>query len=127
MAEIATKLPVRTEDRALERSSARQAWHPFQSLRREVDRLFDDFDRDSWRSPFGRSVFDMGPSWRRELSWGATPAMDIIEKDNVYEFTADLPGVDEKKHRSEARQRLPDDQGREAGREGGEEEGLLSS
>jgi len=96
MAETATKLPVRTEDRPTDRCPALQASHPFESLRREVDRLFNDFDRDSWRSPFRRSVFDMEPSWRRELSWGAAPAMDIVEKDNAYEFTADLPGMDEK-------------------------------
>jgi len=96
MAETATKLPVKTEERATERSSALQARRPFESLRREVDRLFEDFDRDFWRSPFRRSVFDIEPFWRRELSWGATPAIDIVEKDNAYEVTADLPGMDEK-------------------------------
>jgi HSP20 family protein len=89
MAEPATKLPVKTEE---ERPLALREWHPFERLRREMDRLFDEFD---WRSPFRRSVFDIEPLWRRELSWAATPAVDIAEKDKAYEVTAELPGMDE--------------------------------
>lgn len=92
MAEAATKLPVKTEEKA----TAMQAWRPFESLRREVDRLFEDFDRSSWLSPFRRSVFDIEPLWGRELKLTATPAVDIVEKDNAYEVTAELPGMDEK-------------------------------
>src|SRR5437867_6531445 len=55
------------------------ALRPFQSLRREVDRLFEDFGGEFWRSPFRRS-----------------PAVDIREKDNAYEVTADMPGFEEK-------------------------------
>jgi HSP20 family protein len=65
-------------------------WTPFESLRREVDRLFDDFH------PFGR-----WPSIRRmtssgQSSWPVAPAMDLVERDNEYEITAELPGIDEK-------------------------------
>jgi HSP20 family protein len=96
MAEAATKLPVRREEKAAESASALRAWRPFETLWREVDRLFEDFGHDIWRSPFRRSVFDIEPLWRRELSWGAAPAMDIVEKDNAYEVTAELPGMEEK-------------------------------
>lgn len=97
MAEAATKLPVKTEDKkGVENAGAGQAWRPFESLRREVDRLFENFDRDLWRSPFSRSVFDLEPLWRRELKLATTPAVDIVEKDNTYEVTAELPGMDEK-------------------------------
>ena len=89
MAEPATKLPVKTEQ---ERPLAVREWHPLERMRREMDRLFDEFD---WRSPFRRSVFDIEPLWRRELSWAATPAVDIAEKDKAYEVTAELPGMDE--------------------------------
>jgi HSP20 family protein len=92
MAEAATKLPVKTEEKAVERPSALREWRPLENLRREMDRLFDEFD---WRSPFRRSVFDMEPLWRRELTWAATPAVDIVEKDKAYEVTAELPGMDE--------------------------------
>ena len=92
MAEAATKLPVKTEATAVERPSALRESRPLENLRREMDRLFDEFD---WRSPFRRSVFDMEPLWRRELTWAATPAVDIVEKDKAYEVAAELPGMDE--------------------------------
>ena len=97
MAEAASKVPVTTEQKTPKRTTALQAWRPFESLRREVDRLFEDFDQGSWRLPFRRSVFDVEPFWRRELTWGATaPAVDIVEKDKAYEITAELPGMEEK-------------------------------
>jgi len=96
MAESVSKLPVKSEKKAAEHPSAMQVWRPFVNLRQEVDRLFEDFDRGLWRFPFGRTMFDVGPFWRRELGWGATPAADIVEKDNAYEVTVELPGIDEK-------------------------------
>ncbi len=89
MAEAVTKLPVKTEE---ERHLGLRERHAFERMRREMDRLFDEFD---WRSPFRRSVFDIEPLWRHELSWAATPAVDIAEKDKAYEVTAELPGMDE--------------------------------
>lgn len=86
----ATKLPVKTETKG--QVAAPQMWRPFESLRREVDRLFEDFDRGSWLSPF-RSAFDIEPL---KAAWGAVPAVDFVEKDNAYEVTAELPGLDEK-------------------------------
>lgn len=92
MTETAPKLPVKTEHKA----SAPHQWHPFESLRQEVERLFDDFDRGVWRSPFRRSLFAEEPSWRPELVRGDLPAVDIAEGDKAYEVTAELPGMDEK-------------------------------
>ena len=92
MAETATKMPVRNEGKATDRPAE---WRPFESLRREVDRLFEDFQLGSWRSPFGRSVFDVQPFWRGEIGWGKAPAVDIVDKGNAYEITAELPGMDE--------------------------------
>jgi HSP20 family protein len=96
MAEASTKLPVKKQEKAAERSSALQARRPFESLRRDVDRLFEDFNRDLWSFPFRRSIFDIEPFWQREWAWGAAPAVDIVEKDNAYEITAELPGLDDK-------------------------------
>ena len=96
MTESASKLSLKTEEKPVERSAALQVWRPFESLRREVDRLFDDFDGGRWRFPFRRSEFDIEPFWRREMGWSAAPAVDIAEKDNAYEITAELPGMDEK-------------------------------
>jgi len=91
MAEAATKFPVKTEDKKSDRPVE---WRPFESLRREVDRLFDDFQVGSWRLPFGRDVFDVEPFWRGgEVS--KAPAVDIVDKEKAYEITAELPGLDE--------------------------------
>jgi HSP20 family protein len=95
MAEATAKVPVKTEKRTTEPEPALAAWQPFESLRREVDRLFEDFDRGFWRTPF-RSALALEPFWRRELTWPATPAVDITESDKAYEITADLPGISEK-------------------------------
>jgi HSP20 family protein len=92
MAEAATKLPVNTQEKKTDRPAE---WRPFESLRREVDRLFEDFQVGSWRSPFGRTAFDVQPFWRGEISWGKAPAVDIVDKEKTYEITAELPGMDE--------------------------------
>ena len=48
MAETVTKLPVKHE-KTSERASEVEAWRPFDTLRREVEQLFDDFGRNFWR------------------------------------------------------------------------------
>ena len=83
MAENISKLPVKTEQVS---ASTPQTWRPFESLRREIDRLFDDFDGGSWRSPFRRI----------EAAFGNVPAVDVTETDKAYEIAAELPGMDEK-------------------------------
>ena len=93
MAEAATRLPVKN---GVEKTDRPAPWRPFDSLRREVDRLFDDFQWGSLRSPFGRSVLDVEPFWRGEISWAKAPAVDVVEKDKAYEVTAELPGIEEK-------------------------------
>lgn len=92
MTEPASKLPVHTE----KKSSGLQTWHPIESLRREIDRIFEDFDRDFWRAPLRRSFQDIEPVLRRGLSWGASPAIDIVDKNEAYQVVAELPGMDEK-------------------------------
>jgi hypothetical protein len=58
MPDNTTKVPGKTEKTP---PSTWQPWRPFESLRREVDRPFDDFSGGIWRSPFGRSFFDVEP------------------------------------------------------------------
>ena len=94
MDETASKVPV-TEEKAPERSTEPQAWRPFESLRREVYRLFEDFDRDL-RRPLRRSAFDVDPFWRRQLKWGVAPAVDVVETDNAFELTAIFRGLTRK-------------------------------
>ena len=94
MAENITKLPVKTEENKA--ATALRPWRPFENLRREIDRVFEDFGGGMWRSPFRRSFFDFQPFTQRESSWAASPAVDIAETEKAYEITAELPGIDEK-------------------------------
>lgn len=97
MAQAATKLKVKTEEKeAPERPGTLAAQRPLQTLRRGIDHFLEDFELDFWRSPFRRSVFDFEPLRRRPSIWGVTPAVDIVEHDEGYEVTADLPRLDEK-------------------------------
>ena len=93
MADTATKIPVKIREKAADIPSTAQASTPFLRLRREVDRLFDDFGQGFW--PTRRSVFDVEPFWQQETTWAA-PAVDIAESQKAYEITAELPGMDEK-------------------------------
>lgn len=86
----ASKVPAKVE----EKSGTAAAWHPMEALRREVDRLFDDFGSPGRWWP-RRGLFE-DPFFRRSLAAGMNPAVDIVEKDKAYEVTADVPGFDEK-------------------------------
>jgi HSP20 family protein len=90
MANVATKLPVTNEN---EKSMTPARRHPLATLQTEIDRLFNDFSL-TW--PFRRSSFNLEPFWQTDATWGATPAVDVVEKDKAYEITAELPGMDEK-------------------------------
>jgi HSP20 family protein len=62
---------------------SREAWEPFSSLRRDMDRLFEDFSRDfGWGAPAMRT--------------GMAPQIDVSETDAEVKIEAELPGVDEK-------------------------------
>ncbi len=95
MAKGETKVPVTTETKAEAPQTAMQMWRPFENLRREVDRLFEDFTLSPFRLPFRRPAFDIEPFWAPE-SWVAVPAVDFVEHENAFEVHADMPGLDEK-------------------------------
>lgn len=92
MTEVTTKVPVKT-------AKAEQAKppenRPLETLRRQIDHLFDDFQRGYWHLPFKRSVLDVEPFWRGDVAFSAAPAVDIVEKDTGYVVTTELPGVAE--------------------------------
>jgi HSP20 family protein len=104
MTEAAKKVPV-TEDKAAEpkatetgtieaeRQEAQREWWPFVRLRRDIEHAFENFNRGPWRLPFTRSTFDVAPLWPGELVWGSLLAVDIVERDDDYLLTAELPGV----------------------------------
>src|SRR5579864_527065 len=86
-----TKLPV--TQKPGEPAVAGEAWRPFEALRTEVDRLFDEFGDDFWRRPF-RSLAAFERSWPKKFA--AAPAVDVAETDKSYEIMAELPGMDQK-------------------------------
>jgi len=90
MAEAPSKAPAKPEAKPTTRVVS-----PLSSLRREIERLFDDFDIGAWRRPAG-GMFDVEPFWRGELTFGKAPAVDIAEHDKDYEVAAELPGMEEK-------------------------------
>lgn len=72
MAEPENQVPVKKETSAAKTGetgahpSAWEAWRPVESLRHEIDRLFEEFNRGFSMTPFRRSFFDLSPLWRRE-------------------------------------------------------------
>ncbi len=73
--------------------SAPAAWPTFDSLRQEIDRVFDDFGSGFWRRPF-RPLADVEALLSRKMK--SMPAVDVTETDKAFEITAELPGIDEK-------------------------------
>src|SRR6516165_12557420 len=93
MTKVETKVPVTKEQKPATPVTAMQAFRPFESLRREVDRLFDDFTLNPFRLPLRRPAFDIEPFWSAD-SWLAQPAIDLVERDSAFELTAEMPGLD---------------------------------
>ena len=91
MTEAATKVAVKTVQPPASKPYTED--RPLQTLRRQVDRLFEDFQRGYWHLPFSRTVFDVEPFWRGDIAFGAVPSVDIVEKDDAYKVSAELPGI----------------------------------
>lgn len=91
-----TRLPVKTEKPGQAVSKATGSWAPFDALRNEVDRIFENFGLGSWNLPSRRAGADIDRYWPREMGWSIAPAVDVAEKEKAYEITAELPGLDEK-------------------------------
>src|SRR5438128_906799 len=85
MAEPETEAPPKTEEKET-RAPATREWEPFQTLRREIDRVFENFHEGPWRSTFGRARIDFEPFRLLTGSWGSAPPVNIV---------AELPGMDE--------------------------------
>jgi HSP20 family protein len=97
MAKAETKVPVSNEKKPspAPAAAAMQAWRPFESLRREVDRLFEDFTVNPFRLPLRRPELGLEPFWQPD-SWVAQPPIDLVEQDKAFQMTAEMPGLDEK-------------------------------
>jgi HSP20 family protein len=97
MAEPATKLPIKQETSAPAARRAASLWQPFETLREEMDRVFDEFTRGFGRFPLSRRTVEIEPMLRYETSFGVSaPVVDVVEKEKEYQISAELPGLDEK-------------------------------
>lgn len=68
---------------------------PFESLRRDVERLFEEFRPFFWNAPFMPRSNELALS-ETGRNWLLNPAFDVVENEKAYEIAAELPGVDEK-------------------------------
>jgi len=95
MTEAKLKIPSKINKPEMRHSEAHRRSRPMKQLTTEVDRWLIDFLRGGTHVPFNRSVVDVEPYRRGEISFVATPPVDIVEKDDGYKLTAELPGADE--------------------------------
>jgi HSP20 family protein len=67
--------------------------HPIESLRSQIDRLFEDFDRNLFSSHWlTASPFERLKDKKRVV----LPAVDVADEGGNYRVTAELPGMSEK-------------------------------
>jgi HSP20 family protein len=65
-----------------ELTTSRDIWEPFASLRRDMERVFEDFSRDfSWGLPAAGTA--------------VAPRIDVSETDTEIKIEAETPGVEE--------------------------------
>jgi HSP20 family protein len=84
-----TKLPVKTETKS-PAAAPLGSWGSFETLRREIDQVFENFGFGALRMPFARPALNLEPAWT------IAPAVDVAEREKEYEITAELPGLDDK-------------------------------
>jgi HSP20 family protein len=90
MAETA-KVPSKTATPAVARNLPSRTW-PFEGLRAEIDRLFDEFPFNRAFPAFGDSLFGRQPAAAATID----PAFEVAAGDKAYVITAELPGLDQK-------------------------------
>ena len=92
MAETVSKVPVKSEKRGAPLAGP-ASWAPFETMRREIDRVFDGVT-GAWPFASGRSMLDF--AWPHDGQRRMNPAVDVAENDKAFEITAELPGMSEK-------------------------------
>lgn len=93
MAKSAGKSSVKSQTREKSVAPAVRERSAFDNLRREIDRLFEDFRPFGWHLPSGSGHEADRPLAGR--SWIVNPAFDVVEKDGEFQITAELPGLSE--------------------------------
>src|SRR6266536_2188179 len=92
MADPTNELPAKSEERDTKSPERSREWEPFQTLRREIDRVFENFHHGV--SAFGRTSMEFEPFRLLASGWGSTPAVNMIEKEHPSAHTAELPAIE---------------------------------
>lgn len=71
-------------------------WWPWQGLRHEFERMFGEQGNKQWPAIFGDPGTDARSFWRDPLKSESALAVDVVENDEAYEISAELPGLSDK-------------------------------
>jgi|SRR5579863_2003790 len=85
--------PTSVEVKKTPAPAARTVTDPWQSMRNEMDRLFERFAGFGW--PSFRRSFETMPTYESSVTFNV-PAVDVSEDDKAFTVAAELPGLDEK-------------------------------
>ena len=95
MTDTGTKLSVRTDATAPAATIGAPEWSIFTDLRREMDRLLEDFGR-GWFGDVTRLIPPaLDTMLRSDARFDLRPAVDLVEKDGAWSITAEMPGLDD--------------------------------
>jgi HSP20 family protein len=93
--DVMTEAALKSSDEAAKKTAPPAEWRPFEGLRRDIDQLLENFGLRPWRASPSLMDVDFKPFWGGETSWGGMPAVDMVDNDNAYVVTAELPGMSE--------------------------------
>lgn len=91
MAQSPNSLPIDNDND--DAPARRREMRPVDSLQQAVNRIFDDFGRGFFATPFFRRP-GRGADLLDEI--GSMPAADVAEHERDYEITVELPGMEPK-------------------------------
>ncbi len=77
-------------ERAVPGKPQAEGWGALTPLRKEIDRLIDEFGAGFWHAPLGQrrpQMFSLGGDW------AMSPAMEIADCEGEYRVTAEVPGM----------------------------------
>jgi HSP20 family protein len=87
------QMPEKREAKTVAQVPVSNVSWPFEAFRREFDQLFDRFSGPGWLI---KSSLGMGFPVIKDSTCFAGPAVDVIEREQDFEITAELPGLDAK-------------------------------
>ena len=90
-----SKTPIKKAEPPAPATTSGELLEPFAALRRDIDRMFENFTRSF------PSMFEFDPFRRLAPTFDirgieTAPKLDVSEDAKAYEITAELPGVEEK-------------------------------